>query len=58
MTDMDLPNINVMKDTIEFASRAYLPLKILSMTESSFIANIAYLSVNPKRIKKIKVYIL
>jgi hypothetical protein len=41
-----------MKDTIEFASRAYLPLKILSMTESSFIPKIAYLSVNPKRIKK------
>jgi hypothetical protein len=46
------------KDTIEFASEEYLPLKILSKTESSFIANMAYLSVNPKMIKKIKVYIL
>ena len=47
-----------MKDTIEFASSEYLPLKILSMNESSFIANTAYLSVNPKIIKKINVYIL
>jgi hypothetical protein len=47
-----------MKDTIELASSEYLPLKILSMTESSLIANIAYLSVNPKMVRKIKVYIL
>jgi hypothetical protein len=42
-----------MKDTIEFASKEYLPLKIISITESSFIANMAYLSSNPKIFRKI-----
>jgi hypothetical protein len=54
-TERDLPNTRVMKDTMELASCEYLPLKILSMTESSFIANIAYFSVNPKINKKSKV---
>jgi hypothetical protein len=57
-TERDFPNTKVMKDTMELASCEYLPLKILSMTESSFIANIAYCSVNPKIIRKIKVYTL